>query len=50
MMSKSVRLILAIVVLCVSLSLLAWGLWPTAHEARTVRIQPAELILPTPVQ
>ena len=47
---KAIRILLAIVILSISLSLLAWGLWPTAHEGRTVRIQPAELILPTPAQ
>jgi hypothetical protein len=49
-MLKAIRILLAIVILSISLSLLAWGFWPTAHEGRSVRIQPAELVLPTPVQ
>ncbi len=45
-MKKSVRLFLAIVILAVSVSLLAWGYWPVAHETRVQSIVPAEMQLP----
>lgn len=46
-MTKAIRLILVISILTVSLSLLAWSMWPSAHETRIVAVPPAELVLPT---
>ncbi len=45
---RKVRLVLAVLILLVSLSLLAWGLWPTARERLILRVSPTEMTLPTP--
>ena len=47
-MRRRVRIVLGLLVLAVSLSLLAWGLWPTSRETRVQPIPPAGLQLPTP--
>ena len=45
-MKKSLRLILAIIILTISISLLAWGYMPNPHETRIQPIAPAEMQLP----
>jgi hypothetical protein len=45
-MNKRLRLFLAIVILAVSISLLAWGYMPNPHETRIQPIAPAEMQLP----
>ena len=45
---RKLRLLLALVVLLISLAVLAWGLWPAAHERRTLTVPPGEMALPTP--
>ncbi len=48
MRNRNLRLVLAVLVLAVSLTLLAWSLWPAAREILVVPIPPGELQLPTP--
>ena len=38
-----VRQIAGVLILCVSLAFLLWGLWPSERETRTLLFQPAEL-------
>ncbi len=45
---KRVRLILAVILLAVSISLLVWGYSPNPRATRERIIPPAELQLPTP--
>ncbi len=45
---RKVRLVIAILILAISLSLLAWGLWPAVHERRILSVSPTEMTLPTP--
>jgi hypothetical protein len=45
---RKVRMALAVIILAASLTLLAWGLWPTAHERRVLSVSPTEMTLPTP--
>ena len=45
---KKVRLIASVVILVISLALLAWGLWPAAHERHILTVSPTEMTLPTP--
>ena len=47
-MARKLRLILAVVVLILSLSLLTWGLWPTLVETRIQDVTPDQMKLPTP--
>jgi hypothetical protein len=47
-MRRRLRIVLGLLILAVSLSLLAWGLWPTPRETRVQPISPAGLQLPTP--
>ncbi len=42
------RKFLALVILLVSLTLLAWGFWPVQHERKVLPIEPLNLTLPTP--
>jgi hypothetical protein len=49
-MPKSrVRLVSAVVLLLISLTLLAWGFLPGVRTIRRQKIQPTEMQLPTPV-
>jgi hypothetical protein len=47
-MSRALRLIIAVIILIVSLSLLIWGYLPSRRETRVQPIPPSELQLPTP--
>ena len=47
-MSRRLRLILAIIILTISISLLIWGLAPSRRETRIQEISPSEMQLPTP--
>jgi hypothetical protein len=48
LMSKKLRLLLAVLLLAVSLSLLVWASLPGVVESRVVPIPPADLQLPEP--
>ncbi|MFN3492036.1 MAG: hypothetical protein ACK40V_07430 [Anaerolineales bacterium] len=45
---KKLRLILAIIILTISISLLLWGFLPSRTETRIQEISPKEMQLPTP--
>jgi hypothetical protein len=45
---KKIRLVIAILILMVSLTMLVWGYWPAAREARTQPISSSEMQLPVP--
>jgi hypothetical protein len=47
-MKRKWRLLAALLVLTVSLTLLLWGFWPTRRETLVTPIQPSNLTLPTP--
>ena len=47
-MSRRLRILLAIIILTISISLLIWGYAPSQHETRVQPISPSELQLPTP--
>ncbi|MBT3337536.1 MAG: hypothetical protein HN855_11585 [Anaerolineae bacterium] len=47
-MVKKIRLILAVLLLLLSLSLLIWASLPILVESRVLPIPPADLQLPTP--
>ena len=47
-MSRRIRILLAIIILTISISLLIWGYAPSRHETRIQPISPSELQLPTP--
>ena len=44
---RTIRVVLGLVLLTVSLALLLWSVWPSPRVTRTLEIQPAELSLPT---
>jgi len=48
-MTRKIRLVLAIIILTVSLSLLLWGIWPNLMETRILPVDPSQMQLPTPV-
>ncbi|MBL8050021.1 MAG: hypothetical protein JNM46_02270 [Anaerolineales bacterium] len=45
---KKIRLILAIIIFTISISLLIWGFSPNRTETRIQEISPQEMQLPTP--
>ncbi len=45
---RKLRLTLAVLVLILSLAILAWGVWPSIHERRSLSVPPSQLSLPTP--
>ncbi len=45
---KKIRLILAIIILSISISLLIWAYFPNQTETRIQNISPQEMQLPTP--
>ncbi|MBI5295886.1 MAG: hypothetical protein HY869_10445 [Chloroflexi bacterium] len=47
-MKNKLRLLAAVLILAVSLTLLVWGFWPTRRETLVTPIQPSNLTLPTP--
>jgi len=48
MMRKTIQTTLALLLLCLSLSLLLWGFSPTEYEIRRQPVRPTEMQLPTP--
>ena len=48
-MTRKIRIVLGIVILCVSIALLVWGYKPLDREIRTQPLDPTELQLPTPI-
>jgi hypothetical protein len=48
-MARRIRLIFAVILLSLSLTLLLWGIWPEQRVQRTQPIQPFQMQLPTPV-
>jgi hypothetical protein len=44
----TIRRLLGIIILLISLGILLWGLWPYGHVLQSLPIPPAELRLPTP--
>jgi hypothetical protein len=44
----TIRRLVGILVLLISLCILLWGIWPFGHLTQTLPIPPAELRLPTP--
>ncbi len=47
-MKFNLRLVVAVLVLAVSLTLLIWGFWPSQRETHILPVQPSEMTLPTP--
>lgn len=47
-MTRRVRIVLGLLILAVSLTLLAWSLWPLPRETRVQPIPAEGLQLPTP--
>jgi len=47
-MNKKVRLVIALLILGISISLLIWGYSPNRHKVIDRDISPAEMQLPTP--
>jgi hypothetical protein len=45
---KKIRLLLAVIILTISISLLVWGFLPNRTEIRIQEISPQEMQLPTP--
>jgi hypothetical protein len=48
-MARKIRLLFALVILALSMTILVWGLWPEQRETRIQPIQPTQMQLPTPV-
>ncbi len=48
-MARKIRLLFALVILALSMTILVWGLWPEERETRIQPIQPTQMQLPTPV-
>jgi uncharacterized membrane protein YidH (DUF202 family) len=44
----TIRRLVGIFILLISLGLLLWGLWPFSHAFQSLPITPSELRLPTP--
>lgn len=49
MVSPRVRRVIGLLILLISLTILAWGLWPLGEATRSIRILPTQMQLPTPV-
>ena len=47
-MTRSVRVLLGVIIFVISISLLIWGLVPARRETRIQNISPSEMQLPTP--
>ncbi len=45
---RKLRLGLALIILAISLTLLAWGIWPSVRERLTLTVPSSEMTLPTP--
>ena len=45
---RTLRRVLAILILLLSLALLIWGLWPWFEFSNVVPVPPSEMQLPTP--
>jgi hypothetical protein len=48
-MTRKLRIFLGLIVLAVSMTLLAWSLWPAEYETRILPVDPGQMQLPTPV-
>jgi len=48
-MSRKLRVVIAILILTISISLLIWGFAPARRETRIQNISPSEMQLPTPI-
>jgi hypothetical protein len=48
-MTRKLRIFLGLVILLLSITLLAWSLWPAEYETRIVPVEPVQMQLPTPV-
>jgi hypothetical protein len=48
MKSITIRRLVGLFILFISLGILLWGLWPVGHMVQTLPIPPADLRLPTP--
>lgn len=48
-MARKIRILFALVILALSMTILVWGLWPEEREMRIQPIQPTQMQLPTPV-
>jgi len=49
MKKRSLRLMFALLILGISVSLLLWGYWPNPREVIDRNLPPAEMQLPTPI-
>jgi len=47
-MTRKLRVVIAILILTISISLLIWGFTPARRETRIQNISPSEMQLPTP--
>jgi hypothetical protein len=47
-MTRKLRILLGLLILVVSMTLLAWSLWPAEYETRIVPVEPVQMQLPTP--
>jgi hypothetical protein len=47
-MARKIRIVLALLILALSISLLIWGFMPARHETRVEPIPHEQLELPTP--
>jgi len=48
-MIRKLRIFLGVLILIVSITLLAWSLWPAQYQTRIVPMGPEQMELPTPV-
>lgn len=48
MIKSRLRLVIAVILLVISLAALAWGFLPGSRVIRRQKIQPTEMMLPTP--
>lgn len=48
-MARKIRILFALAILVLSMTILVWGLWPEEREMRIQPIQPTQMQLPTPV-
>src|SRR4030042_7203186 len=46
MMLQTIRRVFALLILCVSLSLLAWSLWPAEIQTRSLVVAPGDMQFP----
>ncbi len=44
----TIRRLIGVIILLLSLSILLWGLWPSVHLVQSLPVPPGEMSLPTP--